>query len=202
MDTKLAHWEDVVKFHGHSCMGLAMGYRVAEAALKTLQSGRDTDEELVAVVENDSCAVDAVQFITGCTMGKGNLIFRDYGKPVYTFALRPDGKAVRIVAKVLNEKRFPELTALRQKTFSAEATAEDRERYKELAAAALPVFMSLPLEEVVSIEETTLQLPEKARIFDSLICARCGERVMEPRARVRGGQQVCIPCAEQYQRWP
>jgi hypothetical protein len=45
-------------------------------------------------VENDSCAVDAVQVMTGCTFGKGNLIFRDYGKQAYTFMSRATGKAL------------------------------------------------------------------------------------------------------------
>ena len=88
-------YEDVVDFHGHSCPGLALGYRVSQRALRELK-GRSEDEEIVAVVENNSCAVDAVQVMTGCTFGKGNLIFRDYGKQVYTFIRRPSGKYIRI----------------------------------------------------------------------------------------------------------
>ncbi len=80
-------FEDAVEFHGHACPGLALGYRAALFALETLGK-RAADEELVAIVENNSCAVDAVQLLTGCTFGKGNLIFRDYGKQVYTFVKR------------------------------------------------------------------------------------------------------------------
>ncbi len=54
------------------------------------------DEEIVAVVENDSCAVDAVQVLTGCTFGKGNLLFKDHGKQVYTFINRNTNDAVRV----------------------------------------------------------------------------------------------------------
>jgi formylmethanofuran dehydrogenase subunit E len=88
-------YDDVVAFHGHSCPGLALGYRVSQRVLKEFK-GRAEDEELVAVVENNSCAVDAVQVITGCTFGKGNLVFKDYGKQVYTFVKRPFGKGLRI----------------------------------------------------------------------------------------------------------
>src|SRR4030066_2552070 len=88
-------FDDIVDFHGHSCPGLAFGYRVALFALKSLGE-RATDEELVAIVENNSCAVDAVQVLTGCTFGKGNLIFRDYGKQAYTFIKRPSGEGLRI----------------------------------------------------------------------------------------------------------
>ncbi|NIT04240.1 formylmethanofuran dehydrogenase, partial [Candidatus Saccharibacteria bacterium] len=46
-------FDDVVEFHGHLCPGLAIGFRVARAALDELGQ-RAEDEELVAVVENDS----------------------------------------------------------------------------------------------------------------------------------------------------
>ena len=65
-------------FHGHWCPGLAIGIRAAEWALKEL--GKAPDEEIVAVVETDMCGVDAIQSLTGCTFGKGNLIHKDYGK--------------------------------------------------------------------------------------------------------------------------
>ena len=89
----------VLTFHGHFCGGIVIGYRAAREALKRLGVRRAEDEELVAIIENDSCAADAVQVVTGCTFGKGNLFFRDYGKHVYTFALRPSGRAVRLSRK-------------------------------------------------------------------------------------------------------
>ncbi len=199
MSSKIAKWEDVVKFHGHSCMGLATGYRVAEAAMQELGSNRDVDEELVAIVENDNCSLDAIQYVTGCTMGKGNLIFKDYGKSVYTFMLRPGGKALRMVPRTLDDSIFSTLNELRQKIFSGEATAEEQKLFSEKMAEALEVFLTLPLGEVVDIEEVKLELPEKARIFNSISCDACGEKVMEPRARVRDGKIVCLPCADHYE---
>ena len=197
---ELASWDEVVKFHGHSCMGLAMGYRVSEAALQELGGARDVDEELIAIVENDSCAIDAVQYATGCTMGKGNLFFRDHGKPVYTFCRRSDGKAIRVVAKGLDEKRYSELAELREKLMSGEATEEDREKYDQKAQETLKTFLTDPLESAVDIQKVKIDPPEKARIFNTINCADCGERVMEPRARVKKGQMVCIPCSDPYER--
>lgn len=95
----MVSWEDAVTFHGHECGGLTWGYKVALYALEKLNFDRSSDEELVAIVENDSCAVDAIQIVTGCTFGKGNLIFLDYGKHVYTFYNRNTGKGVRISRK-------------------------------------------------------------------------------------------------------
>ncbi len=85
-------------FHGHLCPGLAMGIRASEIALERIGK-HAVDEEVVAVVETDMCAVDAIQFLTGCTFGKGNLIHRDYGKNAFTFVRRSDNKAIRILTK-------------------------------------------------------------------------------------------------------
>ena len=92
-------WETAIQFHGHECKGLAWGYKVATFALEKLGIDRSSDEELVAIVENDTCAVDGIQVVTGCTFGKGNLIFKDYGKHAYTFYNRNTGKGVRISRK-------------------------------------------------------------------------------------------------------
>jgi len=95
----MVSWEDAIKFHGHECGGLTWGYKVAMFALEKLDFDRSSDEELVAIVENDSCAVDAIQVVTGCTFGKGNLIFLDHGKHVYTFFNRNTGRGIRISRK-------------------------------------------------------------------------------------------------------
>jgi formylmethanofuran dehydrogenase subunit E len=95
----MTSWEDARKFHGHECRGLAWGYKAGLFALEKLNFDRSSDEELVAIVENDSCAVDGIQVVTGCTFGKGNLIFRDYGKHIYTFFNRNTGKGIRISRK-------------------------------------------------------------------------------------------------------
>ena len=39
---------------------------------KKLRSPQASDEKFVAIVENDSLGVDAIQVVTGYTMGKGN----------------------------------------------------------------------------------------------------------------------------------
>ena len=83
-------------FHGHVCGGLAIGYVAATAGLAWLKENRALDEELVAIVETDACCVDAIQVLTGCTLGKGNLLYRDYGKMVFTFFNRRTGQGVRL----------------------------------------------------------------------------------------------------------
>ena len=54
---------------------------MATAAMNELDSIRAEDEEIVAIVENDACGVDALQCVSGCTFGKGNLPSVFSGKP-------------------------------------------------------------------------------------------------------------------------
>ncbi|MEW6756203.1 MAG: FmdE family protein [Candidatus Latescibacterota bacterium] len=171
----------VAAFHGHVCPGLAMGYRMALEAMRSLQVARSDDEELVAVVENDACGVDALQYLTGCTFGKGNLVFRDYGKQVYTLFHRPTGRAVRV-------------TTVEDPGGRARRTAqgEDREQWIEWLLGA-------PAALVVKAESVDRVPPPTARIRRSVPCAACGERVMETRARVWEGQTCCLPCFEAAQ---
>ena len=93
---------EIIHFRGGSPLppprlpGLAFGFGWPRPPTGTGDRSPE-DKELVAVVENDSCAVDAIQVLTGCTFGKGNLIFRDHGKHVYTFFKRTSGEALRVM---------------------------------------------------------------------------------------------------------
>jgi formylmethanofuran dehydrogenase subunit E len=78
-------WERCVEFHGHECPGLAMGFKDCEAAMEKMGLTFSKDEEVVCVTENDACGVDAVQVITGCTFGKGNLLYKGTGKMASVF---------------------------------------------------------------------------------------------------------------------
>jgi len=170
-------YEEIIRFHGHECPGLAMGYRMATAALEDLASRRAEDEELVAIVENDACGVDAVQCVTGCTFGKGNLVFRDYGKRVYTFYARRSGAGVRVV---FHGEGMPE------------GLLQDRRAFVRW-------LLSAPADRMLSVTRVSIEEPEPARIRDSVPCAFCGEGVMESRVREWDGKPGCIPCYEKRQ---
>ncbi len=195
-------FSEAVRFHGHTCPGLAIGYLVAVRAMKELCSGRSEDEELVAIVENDSCSIDAIQVVTGCTIGKGNLIFSDHGKQAYTIINRTIKKAMRISLKpeFNTDNLDPELATLREKAFSEEATKQDKKVFGKHMEEVVSTMMKIPDDEILNVREAGLEIPEKARIFKSVRCAGCGEMVSESRARVRNGKIVCIPCFDAYSR--
>lgn len=173
-------YDQIVSFHGHNCPGLAIGYRMSQAALNFLSQARAEDEELVAIVENDACGIDAVQCLTGCTFGKGNLIFRDYGKQVYTVFSRGEGIGVRVV---FDNGKVPT------------GVGDDRQ-------ALIDWLLSAAEEDIVSLKEVRIHEPERAQIRTSVRCAICGEGVMETRASEIEGKLVCIPCSDQVAGQP
>ncbi len=190
-------YKDIIAFHGHSCPGLALGYRVAKAALKNMDmKDISEDEELVAIVENDSCAVDAIQAITGCTFGKGNLIFRDYGKQVYTFIKRPSGDAVRIAIDFAPSEEAEEEKMMRQKYSQGDRSDDVLKVAHDRKAKKIKAILEAKDSELLKITKMKLHPPEEARIYQSIRCAICGEKTAEPKARVKEGKIVCIPCFE------
>ena len=188
------------RFHGHMCPGLAVGIRAAEIALREI-GPHSADEEVVAIVETDMCGVDAVQYLTGCTFGKGNLIHRDYGKNAFTFIRRSDGKALRIVARpdALGPPN-PEHRALFARLRSGEATPDERARFDALHGRRAQEVLDAPEEVLFEVQDVEPHIPEKARIVTSLPCDACGEMAMETRTRNLQGQVLCIPCFRARER--
>jgi formylmethanofuran dehydrogenase subunit E len=186
-------FEDIVDFHGHSCPGLAFGYRLSLLALKALGE-RAEDEELVAIVENNSCAVDAVQVMTGCTFGKGNLIFRDFGKQVYSFIKRPSGEGIRISVDWTFPDESDEEKHMWDRYIRGERFEDVLKAVHNRKARKIDMILNVPDDDLFKISQGTMVLPDEAKIYASLRCAVCGEKMMEPKARVKNGEIVCIPC--------
>jgi len=187
----------VAEFHGHMCPGLALGIRAAEVALAEI-GPHSTDEEVVAIVETDMCGVDAVQYLTGCTFGKGNLIHRDYGKNVFTFLRRSDGRAVRVSMRPGGfGPDDPRREDLRTKIRLRAASDEERARFWQMQRERSEHVLTAPLEQLYEVRDVTLEPPRVARIHASVECAHCGEPTMETRIRQLRAEQLCVPCFDQ-----
>ena len=189
----------IQSFHGHLCPGLAMGIQASQIALDKIGK-HAADEEVVAIVETDMCAVDAIQFLTGCTFGKGNLIHRDFGKNAFTFVRRSDNKAIRVLTKpeVWGDPN-DEHRQLFAKVRAGSATAEEKSRFQEMHVAKANRILETAPEQLFEVTEMTMQPPKKARIHTSIVCAECGEAAMETRIRKFGGRDLCIPCFEKIE---
>ena len=191
--------EKTIAFHGHSCPGLVIGIRAAELALQKLaQADRD---DLVAVVETDMCGVDAIQLLTGCTFGKGNLIHKDYGKTAFSFYDRSKNVGFRALLRPdLSGDAGSELRSLVKKVEAGTANEEERVRYHKLRDELQERYMNADLEEMFIVTEPPLPVPKPARILSSLKCEACGEMTMESRTRRFDGKTLCWPCFEKVEQ--
>lgn len=168
-------WEDCVAFHGHACGGLAIGYQASVYASQLLALTFSADEQLVCIAENDSCSVDAVQVMLGCSIGKGNLLFRMRGKQAFSFYRRSDGRAVRLVLRPLPEKMTKE--------------------------QSLDWYMDHEPDRLFDVRPVTVALPERARLFGSCFCDGCGELTGTNWIRLAGEKRLCLDCYEEYDRF-
>ncbi len=183
-------------FHGHMCPGLAIGVRAARYGLREIGEHAQ-DEEVVALVETDMCAVDAIQSLMGCTFGKGNLIHKDFGKNAFTFYRRSDGKGVRLVTRPdVWGPRDPADDEVGKRVRSGKGSVADRERFQEVQARRTADILARAEEELFRVGPTTTRPPQPARIHGSLTCEDCGESTMETRTRRFGERTLCIPCFE------
>lgn len=196
-----ADLQRAIDFHGHLCIGLIIGYRASLIALRELGTARAADEELVAVVHSDACAVDAIQVITGCTLGKGNLLFEDYGKHVFIFGRRPDDQALRVALKFGAIRKDAEYSELSQKVDDGVASPQEVADHERLERRRVEAVLSAPEEELFATRWVDMPLPRGAAVFPTVRCDHCGEGVMEPRVRLKEGQRLCPECyGEEYSR--
>lgn len=177
MDEKML-LDQAIAFHGHYCPGLTIGFRASLIGLQALGVERAADEELVAVAETDACGVDAVQVLTGCTIGKGNLILRDWGKQAFSFGRRSDGRMVRV--------------ALRYGALSRDEDGDLSEEARR--RLSIERLQTLPAETLFDVQWVDAPLPGPARLFRTVQCSGCGEGVMEARVRLRDGRPLCPAC--------
>lgn len=169
-------WDRSAAFHGHICPGLTIGYKAALYARDLLGLQFSEDEEVVCVTENDACGVDAISVILGCSVGKGNLLFRLRGKQAYSFFDRKTGKSVRLVLRDM---------------LRGDKTRDEVQRE----------MMDTPADRLFDVKQPSFALPGEAQIFNSVICECCGEKTAENHIRLQGGKKVCPDCFAPYSRF-
>ncbi len=166
--------DKTIEFHGHNCPGLTIGIRVSELAMEKLDICNSTAP--VCVTETDMCGVDAIQFLTGCSFGKGNLIHKDFGKSAFTFYDRNTQKGFRAVFK------------------------NDFARDEQDKNIRIKKILDAELTDLFVTEDVDLPPVRPARIMKSILCGDCGEMTMESRIRLFDGKTLCPPCFQKVEQ--
>ncbi len=174
--------QGLIAFHGHFCGGLAIGMRALALAQDVLQYKDKAD--LLVVTETDMCGVDAIQYLSSCTYGKGNLIHKDYGKNAFTFYDKAQEKAVRIRVKTNFSTAIEEEAKKENNPQLLELLKENKEN----------AFFLIDDDTLFDYKEIAYIPPKGAQVLQSFTCDACGEDMMESRARHYAGKTLCIPC--------
>jgi len=181
-------------FHGHLCPGLSMGYRAAVAGMSYLnEKERSVDEELVVITETDACGADAIQVMTGCTFGKGNFIYKDYGKTAFTFFSRNSGKGVRVALKPNALGMSDQHRKLMGLKMNGTASNAELKEFQLLHSERSKEILQIPIDDLFSITDVEIPIPEKARIEKSQRCKQCQEPVMPSKLNENC---ICRGCQE------
>ena len=186
------------ELHGHFCPFLALGVLAGQYAVARLGSVAPDMEEMVAIVETNSCFSDGVQYSTGCTFGNNALIYRDYGKTAVTVAFR-DGPGVRLYLSQENliEEEYPEDQDLFEKVVKdREGTEAEERRMKQRWQEIGFGLVEREPEELFKIEEIeSPDIPDYAPIYEDGYCESCGEKFMAPKGAEKNGETFCRACA-------
>lgn len=177
--------EESVRIHGHLCAGQVLGVRMSMLGLREIgitdPKGKDR-KSIIVFVEMDRCATDAVQSVTGCSLGHRTMKFMDYGKMAATFLNLKTKKAVRVYARDDSRDKakalFPEI--------------EDK------YAAQLEAYKVMPDEELFDVMEVTVNVAPQdmpGRPMRRVQCDLCGEHVQDMREVEIDGKILCRPCA-------
>ncbi len=173
------------KIHGHLCPGQVLGVKMSMLGLREIgisdPRGKDR-KSLIVFVEMDRCATDAVQSVTGCSLGHRTMKFMDYGKMAATFLNLRTGRAVRVVAREDSRNKakehFPAI---------ADKYAAQLEAYK--------VMSDEELFDIMQVKVTPRPEDMPGRPLRRVVCSRCGEYVQDMREIYREGKVLCKPCA-------
>ncbi|WP_161490745.1 FmdE family protein [Methanonatronarchaeum thermophilum] len=189
------------KLHGHICPMVVLGVKVGVDGLKQLEIDHQGMEDIIVLIETNSCFSDGIQLSTGCTFGNNALIYRDYGKTAATIIKRNE-IAIRYNYKAYNyiEEEYPETHKLFEKVVKKrEGTEKQQKQLQEKWRKIALEQLNKPIEELFKIEKTEntshLNLPKKAPIFEDKYCNKCEEKIMAPKTTQKNGKTQCIPCS-------
>ena len=154
------------------------------------------DEGLLAIVETDACGADAIQVMTGCTIGKGSFILKNYGKHAFSLIDRRRRKAIRVCLRADAFRADSESLFLSGKVREDKASPEELAKFRRLQQERTQEILGTSAESLFKIEEISPDISPKARIMESEICDFCGEPTKMDLLRNIHGKRICIPCTE------
>ncbi len=191
-----AEFKDVVDFHQHLCLDIAIGYRAGKALVREMGDELKNMKEVVARVGNNTCAVDAIQEVTGCTFGKRNIYLDHIGKPVYILQNTKTGNAVRLYCTYWETFDHTELRTLRKAAKAVDASDAQKAALLKKTEETIEAVLAAPESELFAITRIKLPAPPKSGKYTAEACADCTEQSDIALLTEVGGKRLCKECLE------
>jgi formylmethanofuran dehydrogenase subunit E len=188
--------DSAASFHGHLCGGQAMGVRMALAGLRELEMNDFSEREnLMTFVEVERCIADAIQIVTGCTVGRRNLKLVNVGKFAATFVDVSNGKGVRISSRKDTRASAMKFAERNGWIAPGEPIEEFSQREKEIIIRA---YSEMPESDMFAIEKVRVCVPKKEHHGgpkQPVVCSSCGELIFDQMEIVKEKRVFCRSCA-------
>lgn len=194
--------QKVSNFHGHICPNLVIGCRASQLALDLLLQEKADQQTITVIAENNTSAIDAIQCLTGCTLGNQHLKIKDFGKHKYTFMINQTGQAVIVSLKEISFQEEKSYLALEKKLKKEMATHEDLSNMQFLLDQWVSWLFSLSDQELFTITKTKTNPPEINLSSRYVRCCYCHDLVEESKAISFQGNFICQPCSEFFAHEP
>ncbi|MEW5920964.1 MAG: FmdE family protein [Bacillota bacterium] len=188
---------NVAYYHGHLCPELAIGYRAAMLACRELGLSRKNALDFFILAENITSAIEALQLVTGCTIGNQNFFAYDLGKHVYyfgRFASEDEPQNVLRVALINLVVDLSHKSEVEERILAGQPSAAELKDYHKAVNDAVEVILNLSEEELFSITRISLRPPRVAARKDYTKCSCCGEVVTVEKSIPKDGQFLCQVC--------
>lgn len=182
--------EKIYQFHTKRAPGIPIGAAMVQLAQEKLGKTK----KLGAVTETQVCLSDAIQFLTGCTIGNKYLIMRDQiGRYALTLYDRGDGRGVRVFVDInkINPETMPETRKFFMRQRNPELR-EDNQARAESAKIIVAEFMAAG-RDIFGCQRVRVKSYKKEPVHPVKLCPDCGESYIYPSE----DSKRCLVCADE-----
>ncbi len=158
----------VIAFHGCNAPGAVVAAYMVDLAQELLPPLKG---KLNAIAESRVCLVDAIQVMTGCTIGNKYLWLKDHGRYALTLYDRDSKDGVRVYVDYprIDETKYPTL----KKFFDGSRTYDFVPRPRQQQMVNEEFYQVR--RGVLAARSVKVNLPAKGAVHPLVLCSSCQE---------------------------
>jgi formylmethanofuran dehydrogenase subunit E len=187
-EEKNALVEKIWDFHTKKAPGIVIGIDMVELALEKLGPVKD---KINAICEGQSCLIDVLQVMAGCTYGNKYLrVIESLGRYAFTLFDRFDGKGIRVFIDI--DRIDPDETPELAKFFTRTRSPEVKEGGPARAESALKIIGEFAgvRQKIIGWYPVKVFDHHKPPMYPAALCEECNESFL----LVEPGAKKCVEC--------